>query len=975
MKHFVDIVRYNVEKITSIDFLQKGISFSPDQIDEYASNWFYKDYLNLECEKYYEDNIILYYQYKDADIGETIDSNFITKHNIEYPFIDMHAVLTNGIIRFKTYNYRYTPLKTKTIISSKYLLDNFDIFKLDNYGSKSMSIQFTDYSIQVFDEEGLFIPPDKNFALIYNFTDEYVLILLPKTNSARKIHVVLKPRRLTLMLDKDSNAEMSSSTETTNTPEDDVYEITVTRQYHSDEILPLNLQNIISDDNKINRGRLPDIYTYKEASEKYVDLLSNNVLIQFQRAYFKYLNSKYTWYSQDSDTEITVDISNLPVSYGGQEFKDKYYIDPGFYKNIIQSSYDLSTRDLVQNYSDYEDFKVFKNHAYFFSFLETFIESGRNILDLDIFDERGYKFIQYCHSPIISMEFDDHEDRSEKIYVYISNVNSKKIKVKYTSGSGSYNAADYIYSALKKLDMTGKDHEYFNKDINNFSIKQYVSAGLLDLETSDSGFSKLHIPSDLNKVDGGEYLFEIEYYIESEKNGLSSNILLEPDDEIYRDDFSKEALDYRWSYELKYLEQQYPKTSDGKFYQIRTNLDDVFIPAGMSLEKHGINFSIQTIATPGIKNDDKTLNNNLRSEITNILKKSETETDLKTISKDAYFSSDYFKTSESGSSLSDDDNLSERILNATKYLAENNNISITLTLENKTVKYQFGSINDQSEHGSDNVVYIDLNDPKKKTQLLKDIMTKYSTDEMLQEVLYSEISSDSDYYNSAEIIKNHILLTQYMRPDIIFSSLVPQNIEYKVTAVDSDPFLNAILLDSSVNGNGLYKYRDYTDMESLIKYPTYVFCRYTGKDFDIFKKQLRFSITYNFNIWVMDDLGHVSNYTSIDLNIYNFSLIYCDRFEGANETVASFYFVEPYLDYKIHDPNLGADQQLGEGFYLKKDYSNILFQFFSEYFEGATHNGVQIMGIQLVSISFENKCDTSSGIKILVVQPKDNKNW
>ena len=69
-----------------------------------------------------------------------------------------------------------------------------------------------------------------------------------------------------------------------------------------------------------------------------------------------------------------------------------------------------------------------------------------------------------------------------------------------------------------------------------------MSAGLLDLETSDSGFSKLHIPSDLNKVDGGEYLFEIEYYIEAEANGVSSDILLTSNNDIYGEDLPIETL-------------------------------------------------------------------------------------------------------------------------------------------------------------------------------------------------------------------------------------------------------------------------------------------------------------------------------------------------------------------------------------------------------------------------------------------------
>jgi hypothetical protein len=135
---------------------------------------------------------------------------------------------------------------------------------------------------------------------------------------------------------------------------------------------------------------------------------------------------------------------------------------------------------------------------------------------------------------------------------------------------------------------------------------------------------------------------------------------------------------------------------------------------------------------------------------------------------------------------------------------------------------------------------------------------------------------------------------------------------------DLDPFVNAVLLDNSANGSGLYEYHNYdtTDSpKSLIKYPTYVFCRYTVDDFNTFKKQLRFSITYKLLVWARD-----ANY-EIDLNIYNFGLIYCDKFKsnGAVKNVASFYFVEPYLDYKTSDPNLG------EGFYLKEDYSNILF--------------------------------------------------
>ena len=964
MKHFVDIVRYNVEKITSVDFLQGGIDCSPENFNNYAEQWYYKDYLNQSGLSLIRDIESKNERYSYVVNGNNIDFTPTSDTYIcDECFLDMHAVLTNGLMKVpKKSNEEkvtyYTPINISYIISPNYLSNNFDIFKLDNQGSKSMSIQFTDYVIQVFDKDGLFIPPDKNFALIYNFTDKYVLILLSKAYNYQKIHVVLKPRRLTLINDS------YSETEKTNNPEDDVYEFTITRQYHSDEILPLNLVN-----EKINYGCLSDIYTYKETSGQYNDVLSNNVLIQFQRAYFKYLNSEYIWYSQISDSK-----SDLQTNYGGQKFKDKYHIDPGFYKTLSQSSANLSTTDLVQKYDNYEDFKVFKNYSQFFSFLSTFIQSGRNILDLDIFDERGYKFIQYCHSPIISMEFDGHEDRSEKIYVYISNVNSKKIKVKYTSGSGSYNAADYIYSALKKLDMTGKDHEYFNKDINNFSIKQYVSAGLLDLETSDSGFSKLHIPSDLNKVDGGEYLFEIEYYIEAEANGVSSDILLTSNNDIYGEDLPIETLQYRWSFELQYLEQRYPKTKDGKFYQVRTNLEDVFVPSGMSIEKLDINFSIQTIVTPGIKNGDKTLRNNLRSEITDFLKKPETELDSKTISGDTYFSSNYFGASKSPLN---DDTLSNHILAATEYLTENNTISITLTLDNKTVRYWFSSITNQTNHGSDNIDEEVFVNP-----YLSDIMNKHSTEEMLQEILYGGISSD--YYNNAEVIKNHILLSQYMRPDIIFNSLLPQNIQNKVTTLNSDPFLNAVLLDSSANGNGLYEYHNYNNKKSLIEYPTYVFCRYIWnkeEDFNTFKKQLRFSIIYKFNIWVMDNLGDVfvfnktTNNTPIDLNIYNFGLIYCDKFEN----VASFYFVEPYLDYKIPDLNLEEDHQLGEGFYLKEDYSNILFQFLREYLKGATHNGgipiTEIMGIQLVSISFENKCAADSGIKILVVRPKDNNNW
>ena len=148
MRHFVDIIKYNVPKITSLDFLQGGIAFSPDNLDEYASNWFYKDYLNIVCKSKTEidefGNKITSYYYIDVDTEKLIGPKFITDHGIEYPFIDMHAVLTNGIARSKTYKleeiYYYTPLKTKNIISSTYLSNNFDIFKLDNYGSKSMSI-------------------------------------------------------------------------------------------------------------------------------------------------------------------------------------------------------------------------------------------------------------------------------------------------------------------------------------------------------------------------------------------------------------------------------------------------------------------------------------------------------------------------------------------------------------------------------------------------------------------------------------------------------------------------------------------------------------------------------------------------------------------------------------------------------------------------------------------------------------------
>lgn len=935
MRHFVDIIKYNVPKITSVQLkslLGEGINCSPRTIDDYSTKWYYKDYLDIVPKRDITSSTIRYTYVSRSDNSVGLNSY--------KQFIDIHAALTSGLIRYyddtdgRDY---YVAVTGHNIISSEWIDSKFDVFEIENPGAHSLSIQYTDYVLQIFKDNGSFIAPDKNFAMIYNFTNKNILILLPKTDLENtQIHVILKPRRLSL------NADMVSIlTKNKNTN----LQYDLKRQYNIDEIIPIRLDN---------GSEIPSIYKYEYPLEMPKEIFndtvggSNEVIIQFQKAYFKYLNHKYDWKFRNYNSptnSVSIILNNLETTYGGGEFNQKYDLDPGLERKISESS--ITATDLVQNQTSYNDFYKFNNSTDFLDFLKKYIDSGRNILDLDIFKvdtsiedgtviEDGTKFIQYCDFPIKSLI--SLVGENTKLYVYVSNVNSKKIKMQYTYTANTKIDDHLVYHVIESLETTEYDEKYFNNNTGSFSLKKYYDP--------DQNRENIHLYYLKTPSPGADenLCCEIEYYVEDNLN----NIVINNDE-----GFTAEPSNYdetnnitnAWEYEELYLNKHYPKIEiDGKeFYQANTNLDDIFIPSGMN--PRNLNFIIQSIATSAIKSGGKALRNNFNEEIESYFRKDSLDSfsDDLALNNDVFFTKDYLNTANS--------NFESNFANAIEYLTKNNNISIQISFDGNTVcRYSF--MDNKPEDADD----VWINDPG--NNITKNVVTTYSVDKLLCESIYRNSNIESTYQSSMNSIIEHSLIYQYMRPDIIYErTLSDINIadNDKDVLTVSDSFTTAYFLKRK--SADFFDISDITKNKTMIKenIETFLLCK---SDSDIeypddFKQKLKFLIKYNIDV-TYTDTQNESKVAEIAITLCDIGLISLNNtaIETDETNIAMFYLV-----------GLPVGAVTSGSFEIFKKYFKT---FFNEYYQDDNEfipiNN--ITGIEITNISIKNE---SEDLDVLIV--------
>lgn len=399
MRHFVDIIKYNVPKITSIDelseILYEGIEFGQELAQQYVDSYYYKDYLKISPTFNRNGG---YYYYEG-----------ITNVNIT-PFIIIHSALTRGLYPLEKDRASFKVVEKRNIISSKWIYDNFDVYISDYPGYHSMSFQFTDYSVQIFNQNGEFVPLIGNVAFLYKFGSDKIIILFKKNYSLTNLNIVFKPRRISI------NNTMSSKT--TSNFSQDIPKIELEHQYNLDEI----------SDVLINNGeQISEIYSSEVRSPGdsafWTD--SNNVIIQRQKAYFQYLNSKYSWLYTNGPT---ID-SSLPTNYGGETFKDTIYLDPAYKDQTDSANFTDFVKNINNNYENNfygYDFYKFNNFDDLKDVINNYINLGHSILDFDIFFSRTsntdphYKFVLYCDEPLNTIR------DGKSFYLYISNVSSKK---------------------------------------------------------------------------------------------------------------------------------------------------------------------------------------------------------------------------------------------------------------------------------------------------------------------------------------------------------------------------------------------------------------------------------------------------------------------------------------------------------------------------------------------------------------------
>jgi hypothetical protein len=84
----------------------------------------------------------------------------------------------------------------KDVLSKTYILENFWVYNIGDYGSQALSAGFDDFLPICFDNSGFKIPLTK-IATIKNYTSKEVYILISKSNfNSQQITIIIEPRRI-----------------------------------------------------------------------------------------------------------------------------------------------------------------------------------------------------------------------------------------------------------------------------------------------------------------------------------------------------------------------------------------------------------------------------------------------------------------------------------------------------------------------------------------------------------------------------------------------------------------------------------------------------------------------------------------------------------------------------------------------------------------------------------------------------------